>query len=295
MRKLNLVVTCSDRKSLPVSTALRARSLTASTPDERVAEWRDRFDHAGRGIPLRDLYQGDHWTQVRRLAATAANSGYETNLWIASAGLGLRPATDHAPAYGATFAGRQADTVGVGATERRMWWTALRPAFGTVHLTDLGGDAALMIVLSASYSEALESDLHQVALASADAVLIGGRTAVPGLARVRADGRLRSRLGGSLASLNPRMAARWLEEFGGHTLTDPTSLRAWDQWASEGDVDAPPTRQRLRDDQVREFIQLQHAKGTMSRSRLLEQLRESGYACEQRRFGALYKEVGVGG
>ena len=292
MRKLNLVVTCSDRKSLPVSPALQVRSLTASTTSDRVAEWRDRFNDAGRGVPLSELYQGEHWSQVRRLAATAARAGFDTALWVASAGVGLRPEPYRSPAYGATFAGGQADTVGSSVVERQSWWAGLRTGFGTVRLAELSGDAALMIVLSAGYGEALEHDLSEVALAGAEAVLIGGHKTIPGLARVSANGRLRSRLGGTHTSLNSRMAAAWLENLEGRALTDPTVEQSWTQWVSTREVDAPPARQKLRDDQVREFIRSQQTRGGVSKSRLLGLLRESGLACEQRRFGALYEEVG---
>ena len=290
MRKLNLVVTCSERKSLPVPASLQVRSLTATSPAERIAEWSGRLRGAGGKLPLTELYRGEHWAQVRGLVETARARGYEPTLWVASAGLGLRQTDERAPAYGATFAARQPDSVGGSAVERRWWWKGLRDQLGTPELRELPHDGALMIVISESYADALEVDLREAARAGGEMLLVGGRTEIDGMARVSSDRRLAGELGGTLASLNVRMASAWLARLNGRALVSPQLLRDWGVWAAS--VASEPRRpgKPMRDDQVREFIALRRGS-ERSRTTLLTELRASGYACEQGRFAALYEEV----
>ena len=51
----------------------------------------------------------------------------------------------------------------------------------------------------------------------------------------------------------------------------------------------PSERKRLADDEVRRFIRERHAaEPNAGHTRLLKLLRESGHACEQSRFRALF-------
>jgi hypothetical protein len=62
------------------------------------------------------------------------------------------------------------------------------------------------------------------------------------------------------------------------------------------DTDPLPTydRDRMSDEDVRSFIRDQiDANVSATKSLLLRELRDSGRACEQARFGRLYKEVAV--
>lgn len=290
MRKLNLVVTCSERKSLPVPATLQVRSLAATSPAERIAEWSGRLHGGGGKLPLTELYRGEHWAQVRGLLETARARGYEPTLWVASAGLGLRQADYRAPAYGATFAARQPDSVGGSADERRWWWKGLRDQLGGADLGELPRDGALMIVMSESYADALGDDLREAARAGGETLLVGGSADIDGMARVSSDRMLAGELGGTLASLNVRMATAWLERLHGSVLVNPQLLRDWGAWAASVASEPRQPGKPMRDDQIREFIALRRGS-ERSRTALLTELRASGYACEQGRFAALYREV----
>ncbi|MFJ5884355.1 hypothetical protein [Kitasatospora cineracea] len=120
-------------------------------------------------------------------------------------------------------------------------------------------------------------------------LLIGGNQELPGLARVPADASLRHALGGTLTSLNVRMAAAWLERCTAAQLTSAETFRAWRTWAAAVAKRERYDRRPLSDKEVIDFIRKSLALHPgCSRTRLLRELRGQGLACEQKRFADLY-------
>jgi hypothetical protein len=283
-RKLTIVVTCTDRKVAAPSEALMARSLPAGTPDERVAEWRARLGAPGPHARLLDLYKGESWFQAKRLASTAHSMGWEPELFVASAGLGLRPTEDLAPSYAATFARGQPDSVAATRDDARVWWDLLphgkapRPGQPSIY------------VLSESYAVAMAN--HLKALDPETALVFGGSSALPEELRVRSDRNLRAALGGTVSSLNTRMAIRWLELADGQSVTSPAVRRAWAQWSRDARQVEQYDRSPVSDDTLRALItEMRGLHPTLSKSVALKNLRASGIACEQRRFSGLFEEA----
>lgn len=292
MRQLSLVVTCTDRKMSMPSSALHARSLPAGSTEHRAHVWQARLNEASGLIPLSSLYQGEHWVQARQLAGAAAMAGFAPQMWVASAGLGLQPITASAPAYAATFSPRHADSVGESTADSVRWWNHLQVGRGHATLEDLGRRGAVLLSLSEVYGNALRDDLSALGAIGAEAVLIGGSADIPGLLRVPARATLRSALGGTLTSLNVRMAASWLRHCAGGKLTTKTTERSWERWAATADKAERYDRTPLSDEAVKDFIR-RHAQlhPDYSRTRLHRLLRDAGLACEQKRFAMLYAET----
>ncbi|MFB8403880.1 hypothetical protein [Streptomyces sp. NPDC055912] len=138
----------------------------------------------------------------------------------------------------------------------------------------------------------MEEELLTLGGLGAEALLIGGLREVPGVHRVRSDAGLRHALGGTLTSLNVRMAASWLEHSKGDTLTSSATQKAWNEWAAATTKPGQYNREPLSDEDVIVFIKRETAKlPGVSRSRLLRALRDDGKACEQSRFANLYKKT----
>jgi hypothetical protein len=289
VRKLTIVATCTERKSLPVDPRLRVRSLPAGSVTDRVNDWQARLAEASDKRSLTALYQGEAWTQARQLATLAALKGYTVELLVASAGLGLRPSDWTAPAYGATFVAAHADSVGESRLESRTWWTHLAPSAADA-LTRAVNDGSLLLVLSSAYALALDNDLRAVAEAGGDALLVGGNRDLQGLPRLPSDRRLRRELGGTLGSLNLRMARAWLTRADTSTLYTADAAAAWTQWASQVEPENVPRRAPLSDAHVRDFIgKVRRIDPRTSCTYALRQLRDAGFACEQRRFSTLFR------
>ncbi|HEY0640542.1 MAG TPA: hypothetical protein VGD67_23175 [Pseudonocardiaceae bacterium] len=238
---------------------------------------------------MSDLYRGEGWFVVREVLDAARRAQFDPELLVASAGLGLRSASSMAPGYAATFAAGQADTVSDTSADARGWWHSLRAAPGA-----LQPSAALrgrvLLVLSNAYAAAMHCDLVALGHRGDDVLMIGGAVNVQGITRLAADRGLRTALGGTMTGLTMRMAQSWLEGLDGTTLASPARLQRWRTWTEGVRQDETWERQRLTDDQLLQFIrEARSADPSLSRTKALRTLRDSGRACEQSRFAQLYR------
>ncbi|MER7900081.1 hypothetical protein ABTX62_29190 [Streptomyces sp. NPDC096046] len=291
MNELPIVVTCTDRKTSPPEPGLRVRELPATDIRQRAAEWARRLHAApGRRTALGELYQGDQWRRAAALTKAASGAGFTPRLYVASAGLGLQQVSSLAPSYAATFMPRHADSVASSSAQAVQWWDQLQRMEASRHLPQIAATAGqALVVLSETYAQAMHNDLVALAATGADVVLIGGASDVDGIVRMPANAALRQALGGTLTSLNVRMAASWLEHCTpGHLIT-PTAKERWSTWASQVARTERYVRQPMSDQAVIAFIrEMKDRYPDYSRTRLLRLLRDKGMACEQKRFADLY-------
>lgn len=287
--KLTIVVTCTDRKSVDPSSSLRFRTLPEGDSRLRTRLWTKRLSEASDRVALGDLYQGEAWTQTGRLVAAAAASSFDVRVLVASAGLGLQPVRERFPSYAATFSPRHLDTVGVNVAERRIWWKEVNGLLGGRSLGLLRG--AVLVVVSDAYSRVLEGDLETLANRNAEVTIFGAHRDFPSATTIRPDKSLRSSLGGTVTSLNQRMAIQWLSvRPAGDALGSTRHARAWRQWAADEQRPETYDRQRMDDDAVARWIRrVRKTAPSLSRTAALSLLRSEGCACEQKRFGALFE------
>lgn len=291
MNELPIVVTCTDRKASPPPADLQARTLPTGDLPQRAAEWARRLQAVqGRRAKLQDLYQGDQWRRALALTDAAARAGFVPRLYVASAGLGLRQVSSLAPSYAATFVPRHADSVAFSSPEASRWWDHLQHLDGTSDLSKIAAAAGrALVVLSETYAQAMQRDLRGLAAADAEVVLIGGACDLDGVLRVPANAALRQALGGTLTSLNTRMAASWLEHCTPGRLISPEAQARWDAWASQAARPERYARTPMSDELVVAFIkEMKALHPDSSRTRLLRLFRDKGMACEQKRFADLY-------
>jgi hypothetical protein len=154
-------------------------------------------------------------------------------------------------------------------------------------------------VLSEAYLRACAEDLREAATELADErelSIIGpsGRGIDVEDLIVPVSAGLRPVVGGSLQALNIRVAAHLLQLSGdtGSNLSRPQLM----ELARQASKDAPPDRsrrvggQKMTDDEVRQYISLHSTGKIVSATGLLRLLRDTGYSCEQARFGGLFAE-----
>lgn len=311
---LNVVVTCTDRKTRPIRTSHMMRSVRARHIKSRVAEWIRRLEASGEQVvPAADLYAGDHWAIVRSLADVLRDQDSDARLWVLSAGYGLIPLEGPVVPYSATFSPRHPDSVsGAGVREgptalARQWWAALslwRPggARGPRSLRELvrrDPKGTLLIEASPTYLRAVSEDLSAAAtlLRAPEklALFSSGSATLGDLARHRVptSTRLHSLLGGGCHSLNARLLLRAVSEAKSDRMLTTHVLR---DWAKELTMSQPPVqkpeRTPMSDDAVRTFIASRlQANPKAKHTALLRDLRQSGRACEQKRFRRLFGET----
>jgi hypothetical protein len=234
------------------------------------------------------------------------------SVWIVSAGYGLIPLHADIRPYSATFSTNHPDSVVLEehddspAKARRAWWKTLAdwdgPAPGHARtiaaLASGQKDSAFLVAASPPYLDAFADDLEAARQALPNperlAIFSAGSAkpaSLPGNF-IPCDARLRHLLGGSLGSLNVRCIRYALAKLNGD-LPSVAGLRTLFTRALHRQPDLPTyTREPLSDEQVCAFIRFALAEDAELRpTPLLRRLRDSGRACEQHRFGELFRQV----
>lgn len=309
---LHLVVTCTDSKSLSPPDQLRLRSLEVEPGRPPSPEmWLERLEEIkAPSVPAERLYKGGLWAGALRLRERARATGRGVSLWVASAGYGLVSADKALKPYGATFSPNSRDFVGRGrptlraSEDARAWWSALTRLRGEAptsieHLARSAMEDELLVVMSRAYVDACHGDLaramavhEQAVLVSAGAGAVTGSAGAPEFdARVQGADRP---LDGSRVSLNVRVAEHLVATVG----ASPVDRRSADEIIGRLMGELPPPvsyahRRHVTDEEVRTFVRRALAENPeATHSSLLRKLRdERVWACEQRRFRDLFREV----
>ena len=280
--RVALIVSCTNSKTLPVSPGLRAADLEEGP--ERVQRWNEGVEAAQHRRALRTLYAGAQWAASLELERHATQLGYDVDLWVVSAGLGLMSADATAPAYAASFAAG-VDAVASTPMGLREWWECVSRRRGS-SFRDLAAEHdQVLVVLAPTYLDVVMPDL---------AALRGDRFAIVSSLRdslVYSSVGLRPALGASSMNLNARAAAALLDLAAGEPIGSDTVRARWDEWTSRNARSVPAARRGVEDDEVSAFIKERLTASQASRSALLNALRAQGTACEQTRFQRLYEEV----
>jgi hypothetical protein len=282
---------------------------------ERLKLWKQSLRSTeAKEYRAEDLYVGDHWHVVRNIAEEARNSELNVRIWVCSAGYGLiQPATP-LKAYRATFTRGQDDYVASGFLEEKHtlhgWWAGVCSyRFSTEpnaprSLSDLAAAfprTPLVVALSEDYLKAVTEDLSNVKVQPyfhdhLSIVSCGTSQEHPLWKNnlLPCDASLARGLGGTLTSLNVRVARRLLQSLSTANLTIE-SLAQLARTLDRETRGTEPSRMPQSDSDVARFIGAQLAKfPTTSKTKLLGQFRGNGRACEQKRFGEIYSRVRSG-
>lgn len=309
--QLIILTNCTERKR-GSDQAIHLSSLVGPIK-ERARRWTRRLEHfSGDRVPAMDLYQGDHWTAVLGLVRRAERAGWDTELWVASAGYGLIPSHAAVLPYAATFAGGHVDSVGAGSglgakEAAKRWWAAMQgwqgPATGTPRtLADLAKrhpKASWLLVMSPTYLNAISEDLVEARhhLKFPDRlILVSGKpgpseeSLIPHWVPALEAGR--GVLGGGCTSLNARVGSFLISHFPCDQWSAKAIQPEMNLWAASLIPTDRPDRRRLTDAKVITFIRRALRKNPdASHSNLLRALRDQGLACEQKRFRGLFKSL----
>ncbi|MCC6488951.1 MAG: hypothetical protein IT364_15740 [Candidatus Hydrogenedentes bacterium] len=253
---------------------------------------------------------GDHWSVVRTIPDVARTVGLRVELWICSAGYGLIRPDTQIKAYQATFTRGEDDYIGAGLQEcehiLQRWWDGVCgyrfPKRNDAPRTIAGVAAAfphtpMLIALSADYLKAVAEDLAQVLARPYfhhHLAIVSCGTARPHATwkhhLLPCDASLAGSLGGSLTSLNARIARHLVQSM---TSTELTLHALRDIATSMNRIHGPsPSRSPQSDARIAAFIRKGVAQSPRtSKTRLLREFRRGGQACEQKRFGAIYAWV----
>jgi hypothetical protein len=308
---VNVVVTCTKRKSREVPERMMLRNVSAATVPGRVHRWVKRLkDSPLEAVPVRELYSGDHWSIARDLEGLS-NSFRQIRVWVVSAGYGLIRLQDSIKPYSVTFSRPHPDSVtslpkqDAQPAPAADWWEELtqkdlnHPAPSSVrHLARGFPNDCLLVVASETYLRAIQNDLERALGEVNDpsflAIISSGTRSLGSLTGqlVSCDARLQGTVGGVRRSLNVRLAQKILKETPRALPTFPVLQKKFQKLLATAPELPRYDRQVLSDDEVKRWIRLQLKRNpTASHTPLLRQLRAEGNACEQKRFRTLFQEI----
>lgn len=310
---INIVVTCTKRKRFAVERDLQLRTVRGGTVRERNRKWLRRLRNAsGDAVSALELYAGDHWSAVKSLRQTAAESGFAVEIWICSAGYGLVPINANVHPYAATFSAGLPDSIARGIRDAsvgdcaKQWWNLLTKWRGPStrcprsiqSLARRYPNRPLLIVASPSYLAAIEDDIELAARFLDDAGrLMIFSSSPPKASRITnhclpCSAVLQRVVGGARTSLNVRVARTTLERLSPDKLNYGAAKRELQRLIGRQPKTEESARLRTSDSAVRRFIvrELKKNRRTAFGS-LLRQFRDRGNACEYSRFRALFRGV----
>ena len=296
----HIIVCCADRKKGGTPERQRLRNLPSTqTLDQRARLW---VKALGESLvppkPARAVYAGDHWTQVLEIATLHT----QARVWVLSAGYGLIPIDHPIVPYSATFAPGVPDEVSLDQSQRSMqrrkWWSLLcaQSDYTLEALGQARSNDHFVIIASPNYLDAIHDDALALSQSVTDdhlTIICAGKNPIKELGNVclPVSARWEWLVGGTRTSLNVRIAKAIFAK----RVEEPSRSHLHEIAVFLG-ADLKPVRtfkrNTLTDEQILSFIHSELALDSKaSHSRLLRKLRDSGSACEQKRFKSLFMQA----
>lgn len=315
---LNIVVSCTYRKrriggasKLAEDQTIRLRDFHGTLQERTDLWWEALQTQDSPKLPARDLYAGEHWSTSLQLAEIAESRGIKSKLWVCSAGYGLLPVDAPLKLYSSSFSPgpdsiHKPDVDPVGPSDaNEIWWGLLAERSfldGPRSISELHTskrNSRLIVVASERYLRAMRADLTRKCTDNPDRVLLisAGYPKNDDLSPclLPADARLQPRIGGVLQTMNARLARIVLQKIDPGEGFEATRKRFRARLRRAPDR-IQYDRKPMSDHKVKVFIAreiktLASAGQKACHSPLLRALRDSGNACEQKRFRQLFFEV----
>lgn len=244
-----------------------------------------------------ELYKGVGWKATID-TNNKLSSKYKTALYIASAGYGLIASNSKIASYDATFAPRTSNSINKFTNDKRAnieWWDNIND----FKIEDFPHDSYFFIILPHNYLIATQNFIKKIIEKYDKKVFIFIANQNETLSFMRGytiefDLRFNSYQTGTLSSLLAR-AVLWLtDEIIKHEIPFEHHLfqsHIEEKMKNYTHYKMPKREQLSEEDLIKEIEKMINKDEIESASRGLKKLRESGIACEQKRFGSLFKKV----
>ena len=200
-----LITTCTDRKTLAPPRSLQVRHLPGRSIEGRSTEWINRISKVGTAkVPAFHLYAGEHWSLTKDCAP------YVGGICVISTGYGLISSESLVSGYGATFTPGQVDSIGKDLQDSQDWWRYINewegPMGRRTPISRLAKKSTVVIAASATYLNVIRPELEKIDPSSLIIISGGSAPSVLPDHRIVVSERLLTSLGGSMVSLNIRVA-----------------------------------------------------------------------------------------
>jgi len=305
--KIHLITNCTNGKSSKLKHDVKIKDISVDTrfPSK---QWLDNLQKQKDLVAAIDVYVGDHWSKVNEVY------NLDFPVWVVSAGYGLISAKQEIASYNATFNANNENSVsklfaGESFVEKNIsWWNEIN-AKEASHTNITGPIEELyrknpsdifFIVVPPNYLKVLAPELHKLATSgiinSENTFIFSSRqNLIPSLKNLffQAKDDFCKNLGGSRISLNIRLASQILKELTLERAVAPQVKKLYNNLLTSASPAERFNRKKMTDEDVDNFIRCELLNISLkeaSATKLLRILRDKGMACEQKRFGKLYKE-----
>ncbi|MCC8970038.1 hypothetical protein [Bradyrhizobium brasilense] len=291
-----VITTCSHRKFAKPTRAATPSSLARGIQTTVAAHWIAKVGGLNRWGAADAFYAG----RAFGLARDAANLS-TARFYILSAGLGIVPASRRIPAYGLTIAPRHEQSVRrkiVGDFDPADWFSTLLKSAHSDQWSDVasGTSGRILLALSRPYAEMVGASLSEAPPKMLERLRIFGASLEVALpAKLHAaiapyDERLNAIFPGTRTDFAQRAMLHFVKS----VAIKPSKGREDDFAAVRSSLKGlqlprQVQRPRLTDDEIVAVIK-RRLRMQSGAARMLAALRhEEGVACEQARFGRLYR------
>ncbi|OLQ95156.1 hypothetical protein BIY21_06810 [Vibrio ponticus] len=305
MSQIHLLIPCTARKTLDVPLAMNIKEHVSDSIQETLTNWQTAFsEQQTNKVQARDLYAGQAFSSLRALADKMGLS-----LKILSAGFGLIDGTIELPSYNATFA----PNVNRVPTPKKLWWNAVSssalPSSSIVETFSRHKSDYFIIVASNEYLQAIQDDLVETlrtfSNASNQMAIIA--TSIPStlIEYSSCFVQCSSAVLRHSTSIKPGLSLtnRHITAIASHLflskldLTNPNfndTICVLNEEFAKLTHKTRVDRPKQTDKFIIEFIETQiltDGKRQLPVAQAHKRLRDAGYACEDKRFSNLYKQV----
>ena len=306
MRRILIIVPCSDRKFGVTVRNLQAASVPKGSIDEVSDSWLNRINDTAPTDYAGSLYAGRSFKELRNACRLI-----DAELVVVSAGLGIVHQSKKVPNYALTVTNGSKDSIGErisdGVFSSDLWWETLkrkRKNDYDLHryLCDMNADL-ILLGLSKPYAKMIYKDLANLPVEIIQKSRVFGIGIKSELPEPIASNLLDydQRMNGpdsNLVGTMTDLVARCIHDFC-QVLKENSNLGVdveMDQAFVNNRLQGwrypiIPKRKNLTDPEIIKFIlaNWENTQGVTNKS--LRLLRSQGYACEQGRFGKIIASV----
>jgi hypothetical protein len=303
---LNVITNCTSLKKRHLKTITSFEEVMY-LPKASPASWLQALKDNPEQDKAINVYAGEHWSIARDLYISGAA------LWVISAGYGLINSNDYIANYDATFSSSANNHVGKIYGENAVhkanlrWWEEISKSRQSVFgqstkvssIVNASNEGVFIFAVSPSYLKVIENELIELVknkrLTKENCLIVSSKVVICESLlsmHVEANADLCSQLGGTRGSLNIRLAKYLVA---GITKGGLFSKVVRAKYKALVNASVPATkynRKRLDDEQVKKVILSildENSNQTVSATTFLKIFRGKGLACEQKRFGVIFK------
>jgi len=298
---INIISSCTNSKKQTSNESLRIETFNKSMDLEDIIKiWNNNIQKQGEiTYKVSELYKGGSWkasldTKVKLLKK------YKTELYIASAGYGLIHSEGKILPYDSTFASSSSNSVSKFQNHSKVksntrWWNSIN----RFSLASFSDESYFFIILPHNYLMAAQDTIKSLINIFGNRVFIftANKHSLPEFMKnniIKFDSRFNNFQSGVISNMLQR-AVLWLSNE--ITIKDIPLFHAALQNHIEKEMlkyesFVMPIRTKLSEEELYKNIKLMVEKENIqSASKGLKTFREMGYACEQKRFGKIFKEI----